>query len=263
MRRRTPGRPASRQRSGPTTDAPIAATGEADGEADTVEETGPLRRCIVTRDRLPKERMVRFVLGPERMLVADITAGLPGRGIWLSARGDVIETARVQGALAKAFARAARGPVTIPADLVDVLEAALARRIGELLGLARRAGQAVAGFQKAREWIRSNAAALVVQAADGSPDERARLLSGAGPELVVVAPMTAAALGKVFGRDHTVHVAVAHGRLARSIGIEAGRLADLTDHRATDHVGRGGRDGLQSPGGDATGGEKMNKRAGV
>ncbi|MGA9014886.1 MAG: DUF448 domain-containing protein, partial [Acetobacteraceae bacterium] len=102
-------------------------------------ETGPLRRCIVTRERLPKEQLIRFVVGPDKTLVPDLTATLPGRGIWLSASGDVLETARAQGGLGRVFARAARGPVVVPSDLSGVLEAALARRIGELLGLARRA----------------------------------------------------------------------------------------------------------------------------
>ena len=152
-----------------TTDA-VAET------ADDEPETGPLRRCIVTRERQPKERMIRFVVGPDRTLVPDLLATLPGRGIWLSAAGDVIETARAQGGLGRAFARAARGPVIVPPDLPAVLEAALVRRIGELLGLARRAGQAVAGFDKAREWLRSGRGRLILQASDGSAAERARFL---------------------------------------------------------------------------------------
>ena len=147
---------------------------------DDEPETGPLRRCIVTRERLPKERMIRFVVGPDRTVVPDLTATLPGRGIWLSASGDVLETARAQGGLGRAFARAARGPVISAPDLPAVLEAALVRRIGELLGLARRAGQAVAGFDKAREWLRTGRGRLILQASDGSAAERARFLSGAG-----------------------------------------------------------------------------------
>jgi hypothetical protein len=194
---------------------------------DEPEETGPLRRCIVTRERLPKERMIRFVVGPGRVLVPDLIATLPGRGIWLSASGDVLETARAQGGLGRAFARAARGPVTVPPDLPAVLEAALIRRIGELLGLARRAGQAVAGFDKAREFMRTGRARLVLQASDGSAGERARFLSGVGDSVVVLAPVSAAVLGRVFGRDHVVHVAIAVGRLGERLAVEAGRLSGL------------------------------------
>lgn len=202
---------------------PTAADTAADDEA---EESGPLRRCILTRQRLPKERMIRFVVGPDRTIVHDLNAKLPGRGIWLSAARDVIETAGAKGNLTRAFARAARGPVVLPPDLLVVLETALVRRIGELLGLSRRAGQAVAGFDKAREWLRSGRARLVVQAADGSAAERARLLSGT--TLPVFSPLPGAALGRVFGRDYVVHVAIAPGKLAESLRIEAERLAGLT-----------------------------------
>jgi len=167
--------------------------------------------------------MIRFVVAPDRTVVPDLAAKLPGRGIWLSARRDVLDTARSKGA----FARAARGQVSVPADLVGMVQTGLLRRVTELLGLARRAGQAVCGFEKAREWLVAGRAGLVVQASDGSPDERARFLSGNGPRAKaasVVAPLSAAALAAVFSRDHVVHVAVAHGRLAEALDIECNRL---------------------------------------
>jgi len=166
--------------------------------------------------------MIRFVVGPGRVLVPDLAARLPGRGIWLSARGDVLDTARAKGA----FARAARGQVTVPPDLALSLQGALARRIGEFLGLARRAGQAVCGFQKVREWLAGGNAGLLVQACDGSVAERARC-AGVSPTVPVVAPLSAAALGAVFGRDHVVHVAIRPGRLADVMKIEAERLSGL------------------------------------
>ena len=165
--------------------------------------------------------MIRFVVAPDGGIVPDLAARLPGRGIWLSADADVLETARMRGG----FAKAARAPVSVPPDLLSGLQAALARRIAEQLGLARRAGQAVAGFTKAREWLERGRVALIVQAADGSPEERARLLGAwNGP---VLAPLPGAALGTVFGRERAVHVAVSAGGLAERIRIEAERLAGL------------------------------------
>jgi len=216
----TPAPDTVRAESGPGTDP--AAPGD---DTEDEPETGPLRRCILTRERLPKERMIRFVVGPGREIVPDLNAKLPGRGIWLSAAGDVLETASAKGNLTRAFARAARGPVVVPPDLLAVLQAALIRRISELLGLSRRAGQAVAGFDKAREWLRGGRARLVVQASDGSEAERLRLLSGA--RLPVFTPLPGAALGRVFGRDYVVHVAIAPGKLAESLCTDAERLAGL------------------------------------
>lgn len=166
--------------------------------------------------------MIRFVVGPDRQIVPDLAGRLPGRGLWLSARADVLQTARARAA----FARAARAPVAVPPDLAARVEAGLARRIAELLGLARRAGQAVGGFQKAHEWLASGRVALVVQASDASAAERQRFLA-ARPDVAVVMPLSAAALGSVFGRDHVVHVAVAPGRLADAIRGEAERLAGI------------------------------------
>jgi predicted RNA-binding protein YlxR (DUF448 family) len=183
----------------------------------------------VTRERLPKERMIRFVVAPDRQIVPDINArlagraGLPGRGIWLSARRDVIETARTRGA----FARAARGPVTVPADLLAILQTGMARRIGDTLGLARRAGQAVAGFTRAREWLDAGRVGLVIEASDGSAGERARFLGPRAGKVPVVTPLDAASLGTVFARDHVVHIAVAPGRLAELLRLDAERLAGL------------------------------------
>ena len=165
--------------------------------------------------------MIRFVLGPGREIVPDLAERLPGRGMWLSARGDVLESAISRGA----FTRAARGPVVVPPDLTALLQRGLRTRIADLLGLARRAGQAVAGWQAVREWRSANCIALLVQAKDGSPAERERL-SGGG--IAAVMPLTAAELGRVFGRDHIVHVAVAPGRLAEAIRSEAGRLSGLS-----------------------------------
>jgi predicted RNA-binding protein YlxR (DUF448 family) len=195
----------------------------ADEDESDSDETGPLRRCAVTRERLPKATMLRFVVAPDGSVVPDLAARLPGRGIWLSARGDVIETACAKGA----FAKAARAQVAVPGDLLATLRTALARRVGEHLGLARRAGQAVAGFQKAREWLELGRAGLIVQAADGSPDERARFLGRWTETVPVLAPLDAHQLGAVFGRDHVVHVAVAAGRLAESVRNEADRLVGV------------------------------------
>lgn len=197
--------------------APEAEVEAAGGE----EERGPLRRCLVTRERLPKERMIRFVVGPGGVLVPDLAGRLPGRGMWLSARADVLEGAIKRGA----FARAARAPVAVPADLASRLREGLERRIAERIGLARRAGQAVCGFQQVREWLQRGRVGCLVEASDGSPSERDRLRGGRAVPLV--APLNAAQLGAVFGRDAAVHVAIAPGRLAEGILSDARRLAGL------------------------------------
>lgn len=193
-----------------------------------------MRRCVVTRDSGPKEAMLRFVLGPDRVLVPDLEGRLPGRGMWLSAEADVLERAMKRGA----FARAARGTVQLLPDLRLRIEDGLRRRVRDFVGFARRGGQAICGREAVREWLQAGKAGLLVEASDGSAPERARLVGGSG--VAVVAPLPAAMLGAVFGRDHVAHVAVAPGRLAMAIAIEAGRLAGIA---GTGRTGAGRRPG--------------------
>jgi predicted RNA-binding protein YlxR (DUF448 family) len=167
--------------------------------------------------------MLRFVVGPEQQLVFDASATLPGRGMWLSASADVIDLAVRRGV----FSRAAKMQLSVPQFLAGDIRAALERRITELLGLARRSGVAISGFEKAREWLQTGKGGLVIQAADGSPDERARFVGSR--TIPTVAVLSAAALGKIFGREHTVHVVLAPGRLAGMIENEARRLEGVAD----------------------------------
>jgi predicted RNA-binding protein YlxR (DUF448 family) len=167
--------------------------------------------------------MIRFALSPERLVVPDLAARLPGRGFWLSPRADVVLAAQSRGA----FARAARGQVTLPPDLLSLLRSGLTRRVVDHLGLARRAGQAVSGFAKAREILAAGQARLVVQASDGSDEECHRFLSGAR-DITAVRPLTATELGAVFGREHAVHVVITPGRLAEALIADTARLAGLS-----------------------------------
>ena len=210
----------------PTTEpAPhLHETADASDTDQAEIERGPLRRCIVTRTQGERARMIRFVLAPDRQVVPDLAANLPGRGMWLSARADVVETARIKGS----FARAARGPVSAPVTLLAQVQDGLTRRVIERLGMARRAGQAVAGFARVREWLAQERAGGVIQATDGSEAERARLLGSARANVWVGWPLNAAQLGGVFGREAAVHVAVAHGRLADSLLIEIERLSGVS-----------------------------------
>ena len=187
------------------------------------KEDQPLRRCIVSSEELPKDKMIRFVVGPDHQVVADIEARLPGRGFWLSARRDVINTACDKNR----FAKAARAKIKVPSDLADRVEGLLARRCLDLIGLARRAGQAVSGFEKVETWLKSGKPAGVLLAAvDGAEDGRAKVRSWAGKSPVIVA-LTGDELGQAFARERAVHVVLAPGQLANKLLVNAGRLEGL------------------------------------
>jgi uncharacterized protein len=192
------------------------------GTAEDAPMTGPLRRCIVTREVLPKEALLRFVIGPAGDVVPDVAGKLPGRGLWVKA-----ERAALANAIAKnLFAKAARQSVAAPADLVDRTAALVAQRCLELIGLARRAGQAVCGFEKVRDALRTERVAVVLAAADGAADGRGKLKALAG-ERPTLALFTTAELSASLGRENVVHGALAPGRLAERLIAESARLAGL------------------------------------
>lgn len=194
----------------------MSETGKRDGD--------PERRCIATGRRRPRGEMIRFVLDPDGRVVPDLDGRLPGRGFWLSADRDVLNTACAK----RLFSKAARRPVVVPDGFVADVERLLVRRCLDRIGLARRAGQAVAGFEKVRERLRSArdavAGGVLLTACDGSEDGRGkigRLATG----LRVIDLFSAAELGAATGRERAVHVLLSPGGLANALVRDAERLA--------------------------------------
>jgi predicted RNA-binding protein YlxR (DUF448 family) len=181
------------------------------------------RRCIVSGEVRSDARMVRFVVGPEGTVVPDVGAVLPGRGLWVKA-----ERAALERAIAKnAFARAARESAVAGADLAERTERQLVKRMLGDLGLARRAGQLVLGYDNVVRALEGKTPpAVLVEASDGSAEGRRKLLSAArGLEPAVLDCLTSAELSLALGRENVVHAAVKSGRLAERLISDAGRLS--------------------------------------
>lgn len=182
-------------------------------------ENDSLRRCLVTRTSQPKDRLVRFVTDHEGRVTVDLAARLPGRGMWLSASRDVVNKAVGRNVFARAAGRAVASP-----DLADELESLLAARLLDDVGLARRAGQIVIGFEKVRAAVTTGAAALLLEASDGAQDGE-RKLRRLAPHLPCIKALSRRELGRAVGRDDVVHAAVTAGGLARRMMIDGERLA--------------------------------------
>jgi len=183
------------------------------------EETVAARRCLVTGVVRPKAELVRFVLDPAGQVVPDVAGKLPGRGLWLTAQRDILAEATSK----RVFARAAKASAVVSAGLEDRVETLLTQRCIEILGLARRAGLAVAGFVRVKAALAEGKAAVLVEATDAAADGQEKLAALA-PALPRVACLSAREMGVAFGRDHVVHVALGKGRLAELFIVEARRL---------------------------------------
>lgn len=182
----------------------------------------PQRRCIVTRSTAPKSGLLRCVVGPDGTLVPDASERLPGRGFWVTADRDVIETALKK----RNFEKVAGGGITVPADLADQAASQVERQCLALLGLARRAGVAVTGHDRVAGMIGKGRSGILLSASDGAPDGLRRMEAAAG-DTPVVALFDRDQLSSAFGGGNVVHAAIERGNMAARILRETTRLAAL------------------------------------
>lgn len=179
----------------------------------------PKRRCIVSGESGDTFGLIRFVLSPDGEVVPDLAERLPGRGAWLTADRAVLEKALRRNPFSRAFRQETR----LRPDLIALLEQLLRRRGLDLLGLAARAGQVVAGFDKVAEAARAGRIGVMVLAADAGPSAREKAVRmAAGRPLIDVFDRDE--LGLALGRVNVVHAAVSPGRLAGDLRREVARL---------------------------------------
>lgn len=184
---------------------------EAAAGPRTLAEAGRQRRDIVSGAVMEEDRLIRFVAGPDGVVAPDLARKLPGRGLWVAADRASVETA----ARKNAFSRAAKAKLSAPADLAAQVEALLARRILAGLGLARRAGGLILGFDSVIGAVRAGKVGWIVEAADGSADGRNKLLYAAkalpNPPRLLGA-FDSDELSLALGLGNVIHLAFLAGR---------------------------------------------------
>lgn len=191
------------------------------------------RRCVASRESLPREALLRFVVAPDGQLVVDLQERLPGRGLWVRAERGTIE----QALRGRQFARAAGREVRAAPELVGELERALVGRCIDLIGLARRANALWQGFDQVEVALREGRVALLVQASDAAADG-VRKLAGVARGVRCVRALDRSEIGRALGRDAVVHAALAPGGLAEKLWVTAQRLQGF--RRVPDEAPAGG-----------------------
>ena len=176
---------------------------------------GAQRTCIVTREIKAPAELIRFVRAPDGAVVPDLRARLPGRGAWVSATREAVETALKR----KAFRRAFRSERADPApDLAETIAGALRDDLRQAIALANKAGCVVAGFAKVEAAIGSGSVAALIHAAEASEDGRRKLSAAlrrrhgeAISAIPVIDDLSNAELDMALGRDHVIHAALVAG----------------------------------------------------
>ena len=181
------------------------------------------RKCLVSRESGPKAGLIRFVTSPDGVVVPDVMEKLPGRGYYVTSDFNVLEEAVKQ----KVFSRGAKAQVTIPENLIIEIDRQLARRVVDLVSIARKAGRAVTGFEKVKGWLAEGRAKILLQASDGSERGKGKLWTPEGGRFFGC--LTAQELGLAFGRRHAIHCALSGGKLSERVVHEAARLRGLRE----------------------------------
>lgn len=181
----------------------------------------PERKCIATGEVQPKHGLIRFVSSPDGHVFPDVMEKLPGRGVWVSADRGALEKAVTNGL----FARSLKHPVQVPETLIADVEQQIARRVVDLISLARKSGHAVSGYEKVKDWLIKEEAQVLIQASDGSERGKSKLSTPYGGSFI--GWLTADELGAAFGRQSTIHCALASGGLTQRVVHEAQRLKGL------------------------------------
>ena len=218
----------------PSNNEPPRLTETADDiSAMEVAETGlvcetpagkPMRRDIASGQTVSTDGLIRFAVSPEGFLTPDIAHKLPGRGLWVASTRPALEIALKKNI----FSRAAKRQVKADPNLPDVVHTLLRRRCLDLLGLARREGGIVGGFEKVLANVKSGKAAWIIEASDGSDDGRRRVLSAGAAQTHspnVCGSFSNAELSLALGTENAIHVALLSGRRVKRWSLEMKRLS--------------------------------------
>ncbi len=203
----------------------------------------PERTCIVSRTVRPAADLIRFVVGPDRQVVPDLRHKLPGRGVWVTARADMVEEAVKR----RLFNRAFKTDVKVSETLARDIEQAMRNDARQALSLANKAGMVISGFAKVESAISEKPLAALIHAAEAAEDGRRKLagqlrkrLGEAIYSFPVIQDLSNDELDLALGRSHVIHAALVAG--AGSDGF-LNRWRRYRSYRGTD------ADFVGSPGG--------------
>ena len=201
----------------------------------------------MTRTEKPVEALVRFVVGPDEVLVPDVEARAEGRGVWIT----LSHAAVLEAVKKKAFARSLKAPVEVPPDLADLARLRLEQRLLSALGMARKAGQFVTGATKVKGAIESGTALALLTATDAAPDGRNKMLGAlralnharreaglSGPDVPHFESLSSAQMGLALGLENVIHAALTTGAAAQSAVDKARRLARYNAQPMDEHTDR-------------------------
>jgi predicted RNA-binding protein YlxR (DUF448 family) len=193
-----------------------------------------MRECALTREKKPVGDLIRFVLGPDEVIVPDTDAKADGRGVWISLGATQVAAAQKKNA----FAKSLKEKVSLPDDLAGLTRQRLEQRLLGALQMARKAGQLLTGATRVKAAIEAGDVIALFTATDAAEDGRSKMLSslrgasraaaeqgGTGTAVPHFELLSAEQMGLALGVENVIHAALITGAAAQSALARAARLA--------------------------------------
>lgn len=199
------------------------------------------RQCAVTREVLPVDRLIRFVLDPEGRVVPDLKRKLPGRGVWITAARTTVLAAEKEKK--RVFGRGFKGEARVEPGLADWVDELMVKDALQALSMTRKAGEIVTGFSKVEAALRQNEVAGLIHASDAAEDGIRKLTAVAvskfdaanGPQIVRL--FDSAQLDLALGRSNVIHAALLAGRASENFLSRVRDLEAFRSNAAADEQG--------------------------
>lgn len=187
------------------------------------------RTCLGCRQVVEQEVLVRYVLAPDGEVLVDYGEKLPGRGAYTHLDRNCLEKA-VRG---RQFDRSFRGGNRRPeaGELMAALERQIRDRVLNLLGMARKSGQAASGGSLVLDSMSNSTKqpALVLLAGDISPGIADKVVAKAARAGIPCHRLfDKDLLGQILGKGERSVVAIKSGPLAATISTELSRLKNVS-----------------------------------
>lgn len=188
----------------------------------------PQRSCIACRTTRNKRDLLRFVLSPERELVPDLLAKLPGRGAYTCIHRDCVKNALQKRMFNRAFSVDVRFPDTD--FLCSQIEAKMKERICSYLALANKAGKVVSGSDMVMEMMRKGKSGFIYVAHDISLDIGAKVKELAKRhEVPLTVILDKELLGALIGKAPRSVVAIERGGFVQTINSEVAKYGNFLE----------------------------------
>ena len=158
--------------------------------------------------------MIRFVAGPANEVIPDVQRKLPGRGMWVTAGRQFLQTA-IEKDL---FSRSLRKKVSAHSDLPDLVCNLLKAECLGLLSLAKKAGILISGFSKVEGLIRTDKVAVILHSSQAASDGKGKLQQALRVMELHETPMIGLFSGEdldaAIGLENVTYLALTSGNLS-------------------------------------------------